>query len=163
MKCTPEWSKLYQPVAQSVLAVAFEEQLAAAVVEHVVLAGDVEDGHAGFLENLVGVIEFLGPRQVADVAGVQMKAGLFAMSRMRWAASRKVTRASGLGSLLKPMWLSLTWTKVRGWTPLAMAWPAPSRVEVATPPPRVQTTPPPAQPRHSSTRRRFGSMALALL
>ena len=29
-------------------------------------------------------------------------------------ASRKVARASALGGLLKPMWLSLSWTKVNG-------------------------------------------------
>jgi hypothetical protein len=52
------------------LAVAVEEGLARALVQHVVLARHVEHGEAGFLEDLVGVVELLVARQLGDVAGV---------------------------------------------------------------------------------------------
>ena len=42
MKCTPLWSKLYQPSPCVLLAESFEIR-PTVVVEHIVLAGDVED------------------------------------------------------------------------------------------------------------------------
>ena len=47
MKCTPLWSKLYQPCALGALAVAFEIGLALVLVDEVVLAGHVVHVEAG--------------------------------------------------------------------------------------------------------------------
>jgi hypothetical protein len=95
-------------VAQRALAVAGEVGRAVALIQHVVLARHVEHGQSGLLEDLVGVVELLVAGQLADVAVCRMKAGCSGRALILAIASRKVARASGLGGLLKPMWLSLT-------------------------------------------------------
>jgi hypothetical protein len=123
----------------------------------------VEHRQARLPEDLVGVVELLVLGELGDVAGVQDEVGLAGMALIFATASRKVARASGLGSLAKPMWLSLTCRKVKGVTAdfgAAMAW---SRLtELRTPPPTLQTRPVPAQPIHSRIRRLFGCSVIGL-
>jgi hypothetical protein len=128
-----------------------------------VLARHVEHRQAGLLEDLVGVVELLVLGELGDVAGVQDEVGLRRHGfdlRHRLAEGRPRV---GLGSLAKPMWLSLTCRKVKGVTAdfgAAMAW---SRLtELRTPPPTLQTRPVPAQPIHSRIRRLFGCSVIGL-
>src|SRR5262249_26410074 len=70
-------------------------------------------------------------------------------------ASWKVARTSGFASPLKPMWLSLIWTKRKS---PAASWPVvgwASARDERTPPATVQTSPVPAQVMHSRKPRRL--------
>src|SRR5258707_132699 len=90
--------------------------------------------------------------------------GLVGNLAIRSSAACKVALGSGLASLLKPMWLSLIWTKVKS-LPLAIsaALAAPPRPSArGTPPLTVQTMPVPAQAMHFSNPRRLNSVALGL-
>ena len=53
------------------LAIAIEIGLALAFVDDVVLARNIECIEPGLGDRLVGVVEFLGPREVRDVPGMQ--------------------------------------------------------------------------------------------
>jgi hypothetical protein len=78
-------------------------------------------------------------------------AGRVGRARMAAIVSRRVASGSGLAGFLKPMWLSLTWTKLRPPAAADVADRADdSRAEAGKPPPRVQTTPAPAHARHLS-------------
>ena len=85
-----------------------------------------------------------------------MKSGLFGIAAILAIASRKVARASGLNGLEKPMWLSLTCTKLNG-AALRVAAPASSAIPAGTPPARVQTRPVPAQVMHFRNPRRLSA------
>ena len=63
-------------VAFSILAVARQEGLGATLVEHVVIARNMEHRQAGFLDDLVGVVEFAVLGKLADIAGVDDEGGL---------------------------------------------------------------------------------------
>ena len=151
-KCTPPWSKLYQPAPWLPLAVALAVG-GAVVDQHVVLARDVERLQPRLADELVGQVELLGLGQVADVAGVQHEGRRAAAGRGSCAiAALSVPGTSVLASLLKPIWLSLIWTKLR---PAGSAACASSiRSERGTPPAIVQTTPVPTQAMHCSRPRR---------
>src|SRR5206468_3510490 len=70
-------------------------------------------------------------------------------------ASWKVARTSGLASPLKPMWVSLIWTKRKSpGEPCPLVGWASARDD-RTPPATVQTSPVPAQAMHSRKPRRF--------
>ncbi len=62
-------------VAGRALAVAIEEGLAVPVVQHVVLARHVEGLQPRLAQDLIGVVELVVPRQLADVAGVDDEVG----------------------------------------------------------------------------------------
>ena len=78
------------------------------------LAGEVNTGRPGRLEHLLGVVELLR-RESCETSPVwMMKSGRTGSAWTLAIASRKVARASALGGLLKPIWLSLSWTKLNG-------------------------------------------------
>ncbi len=88
-----------------------------------------------------------------------MKSGWWGRALILAIASRNVTLASGLAGLAKPMWLSLTCTKVKALV-LAGAAAAWSRViELASPPATLQTAPAPAQAMHLSTPLRLAPLS----
>src|SRR4051812_1972982 len=85
-----------------------------------------------------------------------MKAGRFDNLPMRSSASCNVLLGSGLASALKPIWLSLIWTKVKSalfCASAAFASPRPN--SRGTPPLTAQTRPVPPQARHFRTPRRL--------
>ena len=95
------------------LAEATEEGLAA-VVEHVVFAGHVEYRQPVAF-SICSASSNSSSRESCETSPVwMMKSGRRGSAFTFAIASRKVARASALGGLLKPMWLSLSWTKVNG-------------------------------------------------
>src|SRR5580658_10735707 len=91
-----------------------------------------------------------------------MKSGLVGIAAILAMASRKVTRASGLNGLEKPMWLSLTWTKLNG-AARRVAAAASRPIAAGAPPASVQTRPAPAQLMHFSNPRRLSPPASSSL
>src|SRR3954468_2314671 len=85
-----------------------------------------------------------------------MKAGLVGNLPIWSSASCKVPFGSGLASALKPMWLSLIWTKLKSapFSPSA-AFSLPGLSAGGTPPLTAQTRPVPPQARHFRTPRRL--------
>ena len=79
--------------------------------------------------------------------------GLTGRLRIFATASRKVATGSGLAAFLKPIWLSLICTKVKGAEAVVAS---PASALDATPPPIVQTTPAPDQAMHFRRPRRSG-------
>src|SRR6266566_9101151 len=85
-----------------------------------------------------------------------MKDGVLGSVLIFATASRKVAATSLFASLLKPMWLSLIWTKLRS-APAARAAASEARLRVCDlriPPDMVQRTPVPAQAMHLRKPRR---------
>ena len=84
------------------------------------------------------------------------KAGRVGSALMRSIDSRSVAVTSWFAALLKPMWLSLIWTKNRSpfATSVPMSRPRPSAVEVGMPPVIAQSMPVPAQAMHLRKPRR---------
>ncbi len=84
------------------------------------------------------------------------KAGASGRALSLSTAILSVPATSWFGALLKPMWLSLIWTKVK--SPVAAPAPAAllplSNRDARTPPPRVKATPAPTQAMHLSIPRR---------
>ena len=77
---------------------------------------------------------------------------------MRATAAFMVAAVSGLAGLLKPIWVSLIWTKV---SPSVAAAASLSSRERGTPPLTVQSRPAPAQAMHfSAPRRSIPSVAI---
>ncbi len=79
-----------------------------------------------------------------------MKSGCCGIARILAIASPKVALGSGFAALLKPMWLSLTCTKVKGFVPAGLASAASRLIELANPPETLHTAPVPAQAMHLS-------------
>ena len=101
--------------ARDAFAEAVEERLAAVGVEHVVLAGDEEHRQARSPSASGRRRRTRSSRESCETSPVwMMKSGWTGSAFTLAIASRKVARASALGGLLKPMWLSLSWTKVNG-------------------------------------------------
>src|SRR5437016_3958192 len=85
-----------------------------------------------------------------------MKDGVLGSVLIFATASRKVAATSLFASLLKPMWLSLIWTKLRS-APAARAAASEARLRVCDlriPPVMVQRIPVPAQAMHLRKPRR---------
>src|SRR5882762_8986350 len=87
-----------------------------------------------------------------------MKDGVLGSALIFATASRKVAATSLFASLLKPMWLSLIWTKLRS-APAPKAFGAASETrlrvcDLRIPPVMVQRTPVPAQAMHLRKPRR---------
>src|SRR5438477_5371700 len=85
-----------------------------------------------------------------------MKDGVLGSVLIFATASRKVAATSLFASLLKPIWLSLIWTKLRS-APAARAAASEGRLRVCDlriPPVMVQRTPVPAQAMHLRKPRR---------
>src|SRR3954453_7524714 len=92
---------------------------------------------------------------VTAPGGVMKAASPFCLFTSAIAAAR-VPGVSVLGAFLKPIWLSLIWTKLSARPGAAVAALAGLiRLERGTPPATVQSTPAPAQTMHSSTPRRL--------
>ena len=151
-KCTPLWSKLYQP-SRGPLAEPLE--VLAVVADDVVLAGHVEDlADLDPLEDLGDGVELLRLREVGEVAGVDQEVG-----RLR----QRVDPGHGLlergghvacsASLLKPMWLSLIWTNEKSAAGRSLSGSGRKRPD-GTPPPTVQSTPVPTHAMHLRNPRR---------
>src|SRR5580704_3055712 len=87
-----------------------------------------------------------------------MKSGFFGIAAILAIASRRVARASGLNGLEKPMWLSLTWTKLNG-AVFTVAAAASRPIEAGMPPATVQTRPVPLQVMHFRNPRRLSPPA----
>ena len=99
-KCTPLWSKLYQPAPWLPLPKRLRNAFPPAV-EHVMLAGDEEHRQAGFLQDLVGVVELVVARELRDVAGMDDEIRLFA-KRLHLGDSFAEGRAGvGIGRLVE--------------------------------------------------------------
>jgi hypothetical protein len=82
-----------------------------------------------------------------------MKSGVRGRALILSTATRSVAVTSGFAGLLKPMWLSLIWAKLKPPASLATdCWP--NALELARPAPIVHTTPVPAQAMHSRKPRR---------
>ncbi len=90
-----------------------------------------------------------------------MKAGCGRRALIRSMARPSVPVTSVLAALLKPIWLSLIWTKLSPLVGGSAASAAPISRERGTPPAIVQSTPVPTQAMQPSRPRR--SMALSLI
>ena len=94
MKCTPRWSKLYQPPSRAPLREALEEG-PAVVDQHVVLAGHVVRLQPGAADELLGRVELRGAREMADIAGVDQQ--LRAVAPLPHQLDRLAERAGRVG------------------------------------------------------------------
>jgi hypothetical protein len=128
------------------------------------LAGN-EERKPGFLQYLVGVVELLVLDSCETSPVWMMKSGWIGSALTFAIASRKVARASALGGLLKPMWLSLSCRKVNA---CAAAVPrngaakaASNPREAGTPEFRANKAPVPAHAMHFKKSRRSFSVSLA--
>ena len=131
--------------AECPLAVAITVELAAVV--DVVFAGNIVDLlDLRSLEDLGDVVELARLRQVREVAGVDGEGRACRRALILSTARFRVPRTSALAGRAKPMWLSLSCTKVKSPSSCAvLSWP--KRHKVSVPPLMVQATP--AGPGHA--------------
>src|SRR5271170_3072411 len=137
-----------------VFTVALEIGLERNFIQVVVLARHVVHVETGAANDLVGVVELLGLRQMSDVASMEHEGRFVGEALTLAMASCSVPSAFGLAALSNPTWLSEICRNVNRLEAVVASAGLSRPNDLGTPPATVQRTPVHAQSIHSRACRR---------